>query len=246
MKTLKLRKSWLKPLSGVLLASIVTIGIAGCDDDVVRSPSYGSSYYHPYDYYYYPNTRIYFNITTGYYYYPYNNHWRKVRSLPRHYHLRHNDRVKIRIKSNDQPYLRHHEHRTKYGPRTRYNRDNYRDQRYKDKNRNIKKNRTKSRVKSHDYYYYPKSRVYYNAASGNYYYPDRDKWKRNNKLPSRYRLDNRQRVKVKVKSKDMPYLRNNEHRVRYAPRANYQQDKRRLRVNPYNNRGVKVYEKGGM
>ena len=74
MKQLNFGKSALRALGGVLVAGTLMVGLSGCDDDVVRSPSYGSSYYHPYDYYYYPSTRIYFNITTGYYYYPYKNY----------------------------------------------------------------------------------------------------------------------------------------------------------------------------
>ena len=182
------------------------------------------------DYYYYPSTRIYFNVTTGYYYYPYKNHWRKVRRLPRHYHIHDHHRVKIRIKSKDQPYLRHHEHHRTYGTRTRYYRD---DHRYKDKDRSKYKDRYKDRDKvkhrTHDYYYYPKSRVYYNQASGHYYYPERNKWKRIKKLPSRYRLNHKERVKVKVKSKDRPYLRHNEHRTRYAPRTKYKNDSGRVK-----------------
>ncbi len=225
-------KKWFKSLGGTLLAVVVLSGMAGCEETTVRSTSYGSSYYQPYDYYYYPESRIYLNVSTGYYFYPYKNNWRKVRSLPRHYHLNNNDRVTIRIKSKDRPYSRNHEHRTKYAPR-RYNRDNYRNQQYnrdrnKDKyrnqqyNRDKNKNRTKVRVKkSYDYYYYPGSRVYYNANSKYYYYPGGKKWNRTKRIPSNYRLKHKERVKVKVGSRDKPYLNNSSHRARYVPRKSY-------------------------
>ena len=238
-------KKWFKSLGGTLLAVVMLAGMAGCEETTVRSTSYGSSYYQPYDYYYYPQSRIYLNVSTGYYFYPYNNRWRKVRSLPRSYHLNHRDRVTIRIKSKDRPYARHHVHRTKYAP-GRYNRDKYRNQQnYRDRNRD--KHRTKVRVKkSYNYYYYPRSRVYYNAKSGYYYYPGRKKWKRTKRIPSKYRLKHKERVKVKVSSRDKPYLKHSTHRARYAPRARTHNPKVKTQVNRYNNRKVKDYEKGGM
>ncbi|GAA0406081.1 hypothetical protein GCM10009133_13410 [Cocleimonas flava] len=230
---------WFKSLSTTLLAVILLFGVTACDDTTVRSPSYGSSYYQPYDYYYYPQSRIYLNISTGYYFYPYKNRWRKVRSLPRSYHLDRRDRVKIRIKSKDRPYARHSEHRKKYVPR-RYNRD---QRYYRDKNKY--KNRTKVKVKStYDYYYYPGSRVYYNAKSGYYYYPGRKSWKRTKRVPKNYRLNHKERVKVKVKSRDKPYLNHSVHRARYVPRNNY--NKNKVIKRSVFNRKVKDYEKGGM
>ncbi|KAG1651203.1 hypothetical protein GQR58_027344 [Nymphon striatum] len=180
-------------------------------------------------------TRIYLNIATGYYFYPYKNRWRKVRSLPRSYHLNHHDRVTIRIKSKDRPYVRHHVHRTKYAPR-RY---------YRDRNRD--KHRTKVRVKrSYDYYYYPNSRVYYNAKTGYYYYPSRKSWKRSKRIPSKYRLKHRDRVKVKVASKYKPYKNHKAHRARYAPRYNYHKNRVKKQINRYERTKVKDYEKGGI
>ncbi len=236
-------KKWFKSLGGALLAGVMLGGMSGCDDTTVRSTSYGSSYYQPYDYYYYPESRIYLNVSTGFYFYPYNNSWRKVRSLPRHYHLNNNDRVTIRIKSKDRPYARHHEHRTKYAPR-RYNRDKYRNQQY-NRDRNKDKHRTKVKVKkTYDYYYYPRSRVYYHAKSGNYYYPGGKKWNRTKRIPSNYRLKHNERVKVKVGSRNKPYIKHSEHRARYVPHYNYQKNRVKTRVDPFN-RNVKDYEKGG-
>lgn len=228
-------KKWFKSLAGGILAVVLLGGMTGCEETTVRSSSYGSSYYQPYDYYYYPQSRIYLNIATGYYFYPYKNRWRKVRSLPRSYHLNHHDRVTIRIKSKDRPYARHHVHRTKYAPR-RY---------YRDRNRD--KHRTKVRVKrSYDYYYYPNSRVYYNAKTGYYYYPSRKSWKRSKRVPSKYRLKHRDRVKVKVASRYKPYKNHKAHRARYAPRYNYHKNRVKKQINRYERTKVKDYEKGGM
>lgn len=245
---------WFKSLSATILAVAVLGGLAGCTETTVRSTSYGSSYYQPYDYYYYPQSRIYLNISTGYYFYPYNNHWRKVRSLPRNYHFDNRHRVKIRIKSRDRPYVRHSEHRTKYAPR-RYNRDTYRNQQF-NKNRSYNRNRDKNKVKprtkvkvnkTYDYYYYPGSRVYYNAGSGDYYYPGSKSksWQRTKRVPTNYRLKHKERVKVKVNSRDKPYLNHNSHRARYAPRSNYNKSKVRIKADPFN-RNVKDYKKSGM
>ncbi len=133
MKKFKTRRLGLKAISGALVGgavmATVTVGISGCDHDVrARSVSYGSSYYQPYDYYYYPSSRIYFNIVTGLYYYPDGDRWRQIRTLPPRYYLDSRDRVNIRIKSKDRPYLMHHEHRVKYAPRTKYKRDYHRNQ----------------------------------------------------------------------------------------------------------------------
>ena len=237
---------WFKSLSTTLLAVVLLTGMTACEETKVRSPSYGSSYYQPYDYYYYPESRIYLNISTGYYFYPYKNRWRKVRSLPRSYHLDRRDRVKIRIKSKDRPYTRHSEHRTKYAPR-RYNRDRQynRDKNY-NRDRNNDKNRTKVRTKkTYDYYYYPQSRVYYDAKSKYYYYPGRKNWNRTKRIPSNYRLKNKERVKVKVNSRSKPYLNNSAHRARYVPRKNYTKGNVKRNVNIFD-KNVKDYEKGGM
>ncbi len=126
-KKLILSKPRLKIAAGVFVVGSL-LGLSGCDDDVrVRSVSVGSSYYQPYDYYYYPNTRIYLNISTGYYYYPDRDRWVRIKRLPPRYRLNHNDRVTIRIKFKDQPYLYHKQHRAKYAPRRDYRNNNRRD-----------------------------------------------------------------------------------------------------------------------
>ena len=127
IKNFKFRKIWLKTFAGVFILGSL-ISLTACDDDVrVRSVSVGSSYYHPYDYYYYPNTRIYFNISTGYYYYPDRDRWVRIKRLPPRYRLNNNDRVTVRIKSKDQPYLYHNQHRAKYVPRRDYRKNDRRD-----------------------------------------------------------------------------------------------------------------------
>lgn len=128
MRDLIAQRAWLKVVGGGLLAATMLTGVVGCDDGYrVRSVSYGSSYYHPFDYYYYPYSRVYFSVTTGYYYYPGRERWIKVRTLPPRYYLDRRDRVTLKIKSNDKPYLMHHQHRARYAPRPQYRVDRNRD-----------------------------------------------------------------------------------------------------------------------
>lgn len=108
-------------LLGVCLA---TAGLIVAFSACVYDPRYPGPRYHPYyypfyyDYYYYPGVRVYFQFSTGYYFYFSRNRWVRTRVLPPHIHLRSADRVKIRIDS-DKPYLRHREHARRYPSRTR-------------------------------------------------------------------------------------------------------------------------------
>jgi len=78
----------------------------------------------------------------------------------------------------------------------------------------------------YDYYYYPYSSVYFNISTGYYYYPDGVSWLKVRTLPTRYILDDRDRVRVVINS-DKPYVKHTEHRVRYTPRPNIKYEKTR-------------------
>ena len=92
----------------------------------------------------------------------------------------------------------------------------------------------------YDYYYYPSTSVYFNIASGYYYYPNGRTWVKVRKLPSRFLLDSRNRVKVVVNS-DKPYISHNAHKKRhtvrtiYRPSAQHNVNERRNNVTRYNN-----------
>ena len=129
MKIVIFHKTWFRAVASVFIVGALLI-LTACDEDVrVRSVSVGSSIYQPYDYYYYPTTRVYFNISTGDYFYPDRDRWARGRSLPPRYRVNDNDRVTIRIKSKDQPYIYHNEHRARYVPRREYRRDYRKDYR---------------------------------------------------------------------------------------------------------------------
>ena len=107
-----------KKLRTVVFSLGLVISLSAC---VYDPHVYGSApqRYHPhyypyhYDYYYYPGARVYFQFSTGLYFYLSNKRWIRARVLPRHIHLHPHDRIIIRVKS-DKPYLKHREHVKKY------------------------------------------------------------------------------------------------------------------------------------
>ena len=92
---------------------------------------YGSTIYHPYDYFYYPSVSVYFQYSTGFYFYLSDGIWIRNRILPSRFRLNPSDRVPLRIES-DKPYLFNSQHMEKFRPgpglrpspeRDRYERD---------------------------------------------------------------------------------------------------------------------------
>lgn len=83
-------------------------------------PYYAGGGYYPYDYYYYPGVRVYFQYSTGFYFYINNGIWIRNRVLPPRFRLNVRDRVIIRSKS-VKPYLQNKTHIDKYRPRPRPN-----------------------------------------------------------------------------------------------------------------------------
>ncbi|MDX1697075.1 MAG: hypothetical protein R3308_02260 [Thiohalobacterales bacterium] len=111
----------------ILLALLVLSG-AGCTAYYRDGPPvYSSTYYHyPYRYHYYPSSSVYFHLYSGDYYYRDTHHWKRVKQLPPKYHLDRHDRVHLWIDA-DKPHARHHDHKNKYKPSTKYRRDTARD-----------------------------------------------------------------------------------------------------------------------
>jgi len=77
---------------------------------------HGGGTYYPYDYYYYPSVRVYFQYSSGFYFYISNGSWVRNRALPSHIRLNPRDRVFLRLKS-DKPYQSNRQHIEKYRPR---------------------------------------------------------------------------------------------------------------------------------
>lgn len=108
------RTVWAKGAMAALGVALVG-GLAAC----TYTPAYHRApprYVHPpyyYDYYYYPNTDVYFHIYSGRYYYHAPKRWVRVKTLPKRIYLDHRYRVPLRV-WNEKPYAHHREHRDRY------------------------------------------------------------------------------------------------------------------------------------
>lgn len=81
-----------------------------------QSPYYSDRAYYPYDYYYYPSARVYFQYSTGFYFFISDGIWVRNRTLPPHFRLNVRDRVPLRAKT-DKPYLKNPQHTERFRPR---------------------------------------------------------------------------------------------------------------------------------
>ena len=111
--------------------------LTGCVAEPVYYGPPPPAYYQPYyyDYYYYPASRVYFQFTTGFYFYYIDGRWVRARALPAYIHIDPRDRVRLRIDS-DRPYLHQSEHRKQYVPRPDYHPNKESDRREREANRN--------------------------------------------------------------------------------------------------------------
>ena len=86
----------------------------------------------------------------------------------------------------------------------------------------------------YDYYYYPTVGVYFQYSTGYYYYRIGNRWERSRRLPPRYHLDPRTRVKIRTTS-PRPYTHDRDYHKRYAPSKYYkprpQLDQRERQLN---------------
>jgi len=105
--------------------------VSGCVHDDYRyapytgaSVRYNAPYY--YDYHYYPTASVYFHLYTGRYYYRSGGSWARVRVLPSRIHIGPHDRIHLRIWA-DRPYKYWDNHRKRFHPHPRYQRDRQRD-----------------------------------------------------------------------------------------------------------------------
>jgi hypothetical protein len=96
---------------------------------------------------------------------------------------------------------------------------------------------------AHDYYYYPSVRVYFRYSTGYYYYPSGSIWIRTRTLPPKYRLDQRDRVVIRIEDKK-PYARHYQHREKYRPHPDYRPDPYRdEKERHYNKKRYEQYRK---
>lgn len=71
------------------------------------------------------------------------------------------------------------------------------------------------------YYYYPSTGVYFNVATGSYFYLNGGSWQVAMSLPSTVVIDANNYVSVELDT-DRPYLYYEEHRVKYKGKGNSQ------------------------
>lgn len=114
----------------------LSVSLAGCvaEPYVYGPPPYPA--FHPfyYDYYFYPTAHVYFQFTTGYYFYLLDGRWVKSRVLPPSIHLGVADRVKLKIDS-DKPYTNYNEHIRLYKPKPDYHIDEQRSLKEREANK---------------------------------------------------------------------------------------------------------------
>lgn len=101
---------------------VTAIALAGCATRAGPDRHY-SHYRTPapvwYDYYYYPDQQVYFEISSGYYWLHDHDRWQRVRYLPSHLRLHEHERVHIRLDT-DRPHRHAAEHRERYRHRPAY------------------------------------------------------------------------------------------------------------------------------
>lgn len=98
-------------------------------------PPYPEFQPHYYDYYFYPSASVYFQFSTGNYYYRDRGIWVKSRALPPTIPIDARDRVRIRVE-NDRPNLKYNDHIRSYKPKPEYR---------VDKERSVKERRANER-----------------------------------------------------------------------------------------------------
>ena len=106
------------------LAILLALGLSSC---VVYDRPYGPGYAHSspppagiayYDYWYYPDVQVYFDIDRRVYFYLSNSRWVEVRVLPPSLRARLGGYIPLHSRYR-QPYVEYREHSIKYPPRYR-------------------------------------------------------------------------------------------------------------------------------
>ncbi len=95
----------------------------------------------------------------------------------------------------------------------------------------------------YDYYYYPSVGIYFRYSTGYYYYPSGSVWIKTRKLPPRYRLDQHDRIIIRMDN-DKPYKNHYQHQERYRSRPDYRPDPYRdEKERYYNQRQYEEYRR---
>ncbi len=108
----------------LLPLSVLVSGLTACEtvDQPDRRGSDRPPYYEPrpvysdYDYDFYPNVGVYFQVSTGFYYFQDRGRWVRARQLPPYVHLDSRYRKQMHIRD-PYPYMHYEDHARKYGHR---------------------------------------------------------------------------------------------------------------------------------
>ena len=114
----------------------LSVILTGCVYDPFYYGPPPHSHYSPYyyDYYFYPSVQVYFQFTTGYYFYRDRGVWIKTRALPPRIIINARDRIRIKVES-EKPYLKFPEHNLKHKPNPRYRVDKEKNLKEQEANR---------------------------------------------------------------------------------------------------------------
>lgn len=201
----------------MLRFALILIGLnvlAGCI--VVPSNPNGRMTVHtpaPRLYHYYPDQQVYFDVQRRVYFYRTGNRWIRTVQLPPDRTL---DDYRVSLTIRGTPYRHHFRHRDRYPPRpTAAPMLETVEEVYQDEPpRHRVRGAPPPKTVYHQYWYYPSSRIYYDVTKHVYYLPSANRWVRVKRLPSRYRIDPKERVSLR-ESGNRPYVRHHEHARRY-------------------------------
>lgn len=169
-------------------------------------------HYDHFQYYYYPDAEVYFDISRNVYFYYYGGRWVMSARLPRHIHIEIDDHVILKLET-DRPYSYHPKHLQAY-PRGKW----------KKHYRNGPPDHAPAhgyRSQYRNYQYYPDANVYYDAKRNVYFYPSGKRWVETHRLPKSYRFNRDDYVEIEDES-ERPYERHQNHRSQY-PKNNWKQ-----------------------
>lgn len=113
---------------------ILISGACAYDPVYYGPPPYPEFQPHYYDYYFYPSASVYFQFSSGNYYYRDRGVWVRSRALPPNIQIDAKDRVRIRVDDN-KPNIKYEDHLRQYKPRPDYRSNQDRSIKERDANR---------------------------------------------------------------------------------------------------------------
>lgn len=173
--------------------------------DMFKTGNY-RDYHELYDYYYYPEQQVYYDIDKDVYYY---RGWTKSNNLPSHIYLYDDERVTVTME-HGKPYDHFDEHKKEY-PKNMFA---HHDKQRRGQHRTRHVDHRQSNHGYYDYYYYPEHQVYFDISRAIYHFKIGGKWKTSIRLPSKIKLFLDERVTVKLKDR-RPHRYFSKHKLKF-------------------------------